>query len=374
MLAVYFQFRFVKIVKTIAIDNQKYTYTQFKQSLPGQFLFTPRNFGDDQSYGRLVSLSTSGAVNFFRKISTKSKNMTYDFKLNSLGQYSYFLIESNFHHWGRRDLATVGFYQLDKNFSILASSKYIQPSSNLDPHDVIINKNGNFIFIYYNKSKSTGLIEAEIKEVNLDKGPVFSWMTVDHFKSEKLSSKRSDSDYLHANSICEDTDGGLIISFNEIGTVIKLGYPTGEIKWEISKKNWTFLDDDQNGFSFQHAAQVLPNGHLLMYDNAGASLNDVSRAVEYELDFAKKTARLVWQQKAELPFVRRNSWGSVQRIKNGNTLISWGSSEVEWQAKYFSGMPIFTEYDQKHNKVRELISESGQVTYRAHFSESPEMK
>ena len=70
--------------------------------------------------------------------------------------------------------------------------------------------------------------------------------------------------------------------------------------------------------------RVLPNGHLLIYDNGNLlPAPRHSRAVEYALDTVAKTAAMVWEYLPNPP-IYTFAVGSVQRLENGNTLVGFG--------------------------------------------------
>jgi hypothetical protein len=98
----------------------------------------------------------------------------------------------------------------------------------------------------------------------------------------------------------------------------------GAVLWRIggTKGNYRFLDDPLRGFSKQHAVKILPNGDLLLFDNGTDHSPSESRAVQYELDHARKTARMVWQYRHPEPlFAAFVGW--VERLKNGDTWIAF---------------------------------------------------
>ena len=65
---------------------------------------------------------------------------------------------------------------------------------------------------------------------------------------------------------------------------------------------------------------------LLLFDNGNFRTPVLySRAVEYQLDEVNKIATIVWQYRNN-PDIVSPSRGSAQRLKNGNTLIGWGST------------------------------------------------
>lgn len=73
----------------------------------------------------------------------------------------------------------------------------------------------------------------------------------------------------------------------------------------------------KGGFKLQHDAQLLANGHLLLFDNQG--LRNRSRILE--LDVA--TGGTVWEfpRDGQVSFYSETR-GQVQRFDNGNTLIT----------------------------------------------------
>lgn len=128
----------------------------------------------------------------------------------------------------------------------------------------------------------------------------------------------------HPNSIDFDLDGGVIVSYRNLNTVVKINPKTHGIVWMLggTHNQFTFVDDPLGGFDGQHTARILPNGHLLIFDNGWTHSPPTSRAVEYALDTARKTATMVWQYSASPPIFNAFA-GSAQRLANGNTLVAW---------------------------------------------------
>ncbi|HXF59502.1 MAG TPA: aryl-sulfate sulfotransferase, partial [Candidatus Saccharimonadales bacterium] len=113
------------------------------------------------------------------------------------------------------------------------------------------------------------------------------------------------------------------------------------------------FSNDPVFFTHQHHARWLPNGHITMFDNGNFRLPLFSRAVEYAVDEAQKTATLVWQYRLT-PDVFGPALGSVQRFANGNTLIGWGATR-----------PALTEVAPDGSIVSELSFDPGVYSYRA---------
>ena len=131
----------------------------------------------------------------------------------------------------------------------------------------------------------------------------------------------------HPNSLDFDLDGNYIASFPNLDAIVKVNAQTGAIMWQLGgrRNQFTFRDDPLGSFSGQYSAHVLPNGHLLIYDNGLRRRPRIPRAVEYALDIPHRVATLVWEYSPE-PALSANALGSVQRLSNGNTLVGFGSA------------------------------------------------
>lgn len=149
-------------------------------------------------------------------------------------------------------------------------------------------------------------------------------------------------DFDHPNSLDFDHDGNYIVSYRNMGEITKIDARTGAIIWRFGGRNnqFTIRNDPFNGFSAQHSARILDNGNLLLYDNGTRHSPQETRVVEYRLDPNAKTADMVWQYRHDPPLYVPYT-GSVQRLKNGNTVIG------------FSNRGLVTEVDPKGQVVWE---------------------
>jgi hypothetical protein len=134
----------------------------------------------------------------------------------------------------------------------------------------------------------------------------------------------STGDMDHPNSIDIDHDGGVIISYRDLDAIVKVDPATHVIEWQLggARNQFRFVNDPQSGFGGQHDVRVLPNGHLLLFDNGTNHSPQASRAVEYAIDPVAKTATMVWQYVPNPP-VFNTFTGSAQRLANGNTVVAW---------------------------------------------------
>jgi len=179
---------------------------------------------------------------------------------------------------------------------------------------------------------------AVFQERTLGGTTVFEWKSLDHIPvtdaTEDVDLAQKTIDYIHINSIHLDTDGNYLVSCRHLDEVLKIDRNTGSVMWRLggskSKHNqFTILGDTENGFTgFSHQHEVVRTraGHLIMFDNGNLKPIAYSRAVEYELDEALKTARRTWSYRPSKD-VFTYSMGSVQELDNGNILIGWGQSQ-----------------------------------------------
>lgn len=132
------------------------------------------------------------------------------------------------------------------------------------------------------------------------------------------------TDFDHPNALTFDNDGNYVASWRNLSQIMFIDSSTGAVLSRIggAKGDYRFIDDPLNGFSKQHAVKILPNGHLLVFDNGTDHSPRQSRGVEYRLDPVTRTARLVWQYRPATPtYAEFVGW--IQRLRNGNTWVAF---------------------------------------------------
>ncbi len=160
---------------------------------------------------------------------------------------------------------------------------------------------------------------------------------------EMLEPPMPSGDFDHPNALHFDKDGNYLISYRVLGTVVKVDKTTGKVIWRLGglKSDFTFVNDPEGGFSAQHDAQFLDNGDVLLFDNGWRHNPQFSRAVEYRLDEAAKTATLVWSYSHD-PATFTPYTGSVQRMADGATLV--GFSGMNTMVQVDAGGKVLGEY------------------------------
>ena len=175
------------------------------------------------------------------------------------------------------------------------------------------------------------------------------------------------SGYAHLNSVELLPDGDFIASFRGCSTVLRIDRATGDVVWRLGRTNlsdaeWKTLDDAGNGqgqapmkilddpygeFCGQHAAYLLENGNLFVFDNGVGCLVDphtgdsvrkdnvFSRIVEYAID--PEHGEAVFQRHHSLhdtfDYVAYFS-GHVEELDNGDWLVSWGGISEDLRTRF----------------------------------------
>ena len=181
-------------------------------------------------------------------------------------------------------------------------------------------------------------------EMTIDGKIVWEWRAWEHLDPVKdgITAAQDDRNaWTLGNGLSEMPDGNVLLSFRNISTVIMINRQTGDIFWKLGAPP----------LSGQHAPYMLPNGHLMLFDNGPHRLDQTfpfSRVLE--IDAATKN--IVWKFQESIPsnfFSPRIS--NARRLPNGNTLIVEGwfgrffevtaEGDVVWEYvnPYFAGPP-----------------------------------
>jgi hypothetical protein len=310
---------------SVPTDFPSFQIPVFDDPSPGKLFMTPLARGTPQ-YTYLTILDDNFTPLYYAK---RAGSMT-DFKVHPNGLLTFF------------DSIAKCYYVMNEEYAIIDSFRCVN-GYEADSHDFQFTSEGHGVLLSYDTrtvdmsvlvpggnpaAKVTGLV---IQELDREKHLVFEWKSWDHFSitdAVGVTLTAANVDYVHANSLAVDTDGDLLLSSRHLDEITKIHRPTGEIVWRFGGRNNQFtFTNDSLGFSHQHDVRRLPNGNITMFDNGNFHVPAFSRGVEYRLDEETRTAELVWQYRNS-PDIFAFATGSVQRLPNGNTLISWGTSGV----------------------------------------------
>ncbi len=230
---------------------------------------------------------------------------------------------------------------MDDTYSFQDSFKVIGYPT--DIHDLTMRDNGNALLIgvdtrYVDMSQVVpggnpnalvkGLL---IQEQDQNHQPVFQWSSFDHFEitdaAHFVDLTAPYIDYVHCNSVQEDTDGNILVSCLAMCQCVKVDQNNGDVLWRFggldADSSWfTLQGDPLGGFSTQHDFSSSGENLYTVFDNGRFHNPQVSRGLEYQLDMNDMTATLVWSYQE--PGLYGSHQGSVQHIPGGNYIVGWG--------------------------------------------------
>jgi hypothetical protein len=276
-----------------------------------------------------------------------------------------------------------GYAIFDSTFNIIDTIT-TQNGILFDLHDLIKLPNGNYLLLgneevhmnltSYNMFFHIGapghpnalVTCGVVQEIDSLDNVVFEWHSKDHFTfddaDEFFLNNPAVVDWTHMNSVDMDTDGNIIISSRHFNEITKISRTDSSVIWRMGGKRnqFTFINDSIQ-FRGQHDFRRLPNGHVTLFDNGRSNPLHPAIAKEYVLDEINMTAELIWYH-MEADSIYSTSQGNVQRLDNGNTLISWGTLQNE--------NAVFTVVTPNNNKVFEISFPDSLITYRAYNYDS----
>lgn len=157
--------------------------------------------------------------------------------------------------------------------------------------------------------------------------------------------------WLHGNGIQYGPRGNVVMSLRNISQVISIAPDFQSLEWKIGGANPTIALTDANRFFGQHYVSEPTSNRLLVFDNgfdrpgcSGDALKPdnplcYSRAVEYSIDVASKTATQVWEYR-DTPRNFAALVGSARRLSNGNTVLLFGMSSTAVEGTSLSTGPL----------------------------------
>ena len=353
---------------TIPADFPKITIDSINNPSPGKIFMANFPLGASDSTGHfLMIVNNDGTVDSYKRLD----NPGFDFKVQPDGNLSYADVIEQIGGY-----ANVRWIVLDTSLAPIDTFQ-CGNGYTADLHDFKLLPNGHAVLMAYDPEPvdmsqvvdggdpNATVLGCIIQELDSKKNVIFQWRSWDYIpitdSYEKLTGKTVD--YTHMNAVDVDKDGNFYTSFRHLSQIVKVERATGNIIWKLGGKGneFTFINENEenspNYFSYQHDISVLTNGNITLFDNGNQHSPQYSRAVEYKLNEANKTAELVWEYRHS-PDIFTLAMGTVQRLPNGNTLIGWGSAGM-------NGDPSVTEVHPDNSTAFELTLPVGETSYRS---------
>jgi hypothetical protein len=202
-------------------------------------------------------------------------------------------------------------------------------------------------------TRTTNVQYQLVQEISIADGSLLnSWSTLDMLDPRRISyltfaTPTSPVDWGHANSIIEDpSDDSLIVSVRHQNAVIKFSRATGQLKWILGPPaNWgppfqpyllTPVGEPFRWNYGQHAAELTPQGTLIMHDNGNyraspfdawvPDASNYTRAVEYSINEDTMEVSQVWEYASTNETLFSGALGDAHYLKQtGNVLVHYGN-------------------------------------------------
>lgn len=269
------------------------------------------------------------------------------------------------------------YFVLDINLNIIDSISNTADTES-DAHEFQILPNGNYIlgairdsvmdlsaFTFNgNQGGINTVVEAYVvQEFDSGHNLVFQWNSLDHIHPtetyDAYGYNVNGFDYCHANSIEQDTDGNLLISFRHLDAVYKIDHVTGNVIWILGGESSSFSYTNDVGHGGQHDARRLANGNISMFDNTNNHAPPHrSRGVEYSLDTINWTATRTWEY-IYTPSFFSMAMGSHQKTPDLYHLVNYGLN--------YRPNPSFALVDDLGTLLAKSLWQDSVMNYRSHF-------
>lgn len=215
-------------------------------------------------------------------------------------------------------------------------------SAPVDLHEFSLTSRGTALLIEY-KNKTMNLsalggpakatvVDGIVEEIDVATGRVvWRWSSLEHvpIKETYLPRLGSMNDYIHLNSVVEDTDGNLLISARHTSTIYKVSRRTGHIMWKLGGRDSTFAFRQGAHFAGQHNAVWEAKNLIRVFDNAIVDPTKgpvrQARVAWIRIDPDRRTATLV-KEISHPGHMSASTQGGAQALRNGDTTVSWGSA------------------------------------------------
>jgi hypothetical protein len=194
-------------------------------------------------------------------------------------------------------------------------------------------------------------LDSVVQEVDIKTGLVmFEWHSMGHVPlaaTNVAPLKNVVYDPTHLNSIQVLRGGFILISERNTSAVYAINTRTGHVVWSLGGDNSTFRMSRRARFTWQHDAELQPDGTLTLFDDHHDEPvpppHPPSRGLALKLNPRRRRATLVHED-LHHPTIAAGNQGNLQSLPNGDRLVGWGSA------------PSLTEF-----------SSTSHVVYDAHF-------
>lgn len=249
-------------------------------------------------------------------------------------------------------------------------------------HDVVEMENGNLLVASDNFKDGT--VEDYIVEIDRNTGSIVKRIDLKNIlpidKGDNVYT--TEYDWFHNNSVWYDKNtNSITLSGRHKDAIININYDTNKLNWIIGdSSNWGeeyqkyfFTKDDNTEWQWaQHAAMILPNGNVFVFDNGNnrskteenaiSAQDNYSRGVIYNINTDNMTINQVWQYGKELgsdfysPYI-----SDVDYLNENHYIVHSGGTSYK-DSKVLNNPAGLGTYDTLKSTTVELLND--EVTFK----------
>ncbi|MFH1469673.1 MAG: aryl-sulfate sulfotransferase [Pseudomonadota bacterium] len=194
-------------------------------------------------------------------------------------------------------------------------------------HDFVDLPDGTIAYLAYNPRvvEDSEQFGDSIVEIAPDGRRRIVWDVWDYYDYVRDGLPGPGASWPHGNAIdyIEEEDAYLV-GFLTLGVIILVDRVSGEPIWTLGGPRAELVPADDVDMATHHQFDLVSD-HLVVFDNGGIDIGATSRAWEVALDLEAGVAEKVWEYAPE-PALNCTNLGDVDRLENGNTLVTFSVS------------------------------------------------
>ncbi|TLX73474.1 hypothetical protein E9993_15285 [Labilibacter sediminis] len=272
----------------------------------GNFHFHSRN-----NPGHMLIVDNNGNLNWYQKAPYNFKVSQYTSKNTFLGIIS----DDTLKYSSGKEIVEVDLYgQLVRN--IKSGDEVI--GNKIFHHEINYDKDGNLMVLTLEDrefdlssiggSKKDTVTGDGILILNTEGKKIWEWTVFDVLNPiEYKNILKEKHDWLHANSLFQDSVGNYLVSFRNLNQIWKINGKSGQIEWKLGGSDSDFNLNEDCKFYGQHHIRLDQQNDLVLLDNGNKFIKKGMKNKKLKQPFKLKNFKQLSREEKKKHFEKRNS-------------------------------------------------------------------